>query len=61
MRAKNSLRNSNKFNHVFVRPSQSHPEHEARKILIQDRIKKNAELLPDDRNNDPYILYAPPQ
>ena len=60
MSNKNSLRNNSTYSKVFVRPSQSRPEREARKILIQDRIKKNAELLPDDRNNDPYILYGPP-
>lgn len=60
MRTKNRLKNNNSFNKVFIRPSLNRAQREARKILTQERIKKNAALDQDDRKNDPFILYGPP-
>ena len=60
MKTKNGLKHNTSFNKVFIRPSLNRAQRESRKILTQERIKKNAALDQDDRKKNPFILYGPP-
>ena len=58
LRNRSKLKNVNELKSVFIRPSMSLEERNAHKSLIEERVKKNAALGENERDTNPFVLYA---